>query len=256
MKSYLAFFRKEVYESIKTSRLLILGILFIAFGVMNPAVAKLTPYLMKMLSEELAASGVTVGEIIVTDYDSWVQFFKNIPMALIVFVVMYSSAFTAEYQSKTLVPIVTKGLSRAKILFSKYVFQTVLWTALYAVCFFITLFYNMYFWEESAVKSLAFSAVGYWLFGILIISLMTLFSAASDTSAFVMLGCGGGVAVFYIVSFIPKIRELSPIKLTQTTDLLTGALAPADYTAAIITASILSIAAVILAKLMFDKKMI
>ncbi len=256
MKSYFAFFKKEAYESYKTSKLLILGILFLIFGVMNPAFAKLTPYLMKMLSEELASSGVTVGEIVVTDFDSWVQFFKNIPLALIVFVVMYSSSFTAEYQSKTIIPIITKGLSRTKILLSKFVFQILLWSVLYAVCFVTTLMYNMYFWEESAVTNLAFSLFGYWLFGVMIIGFMTMFSAMSDSSTYVMLGCGAVVAVCYILSLIPKIKDFSPIKLTQTTDLLTGQLQASEITPAVITAAALSAVSLILAKLSFDKKMI
>lgn len=43
MKSLLAFMKKEWMEQVRSGRLLILVIIFILLGIMNPAVAKLTP---------------------------------------------------------------------------------------------------------------------------------------------------------------------------------------------------------------------
>ena len=43
MKSLLAFIKKETMEQFRSGRLMILGILFVLLGVMNPAVAKITP---------------------------------------------------------------------------------------------------------------------------------------------------------------------------------------------------------------------
>ena len=51
MRSFIAFLKKELMECQRGGRLLFLGILFIAFGIMNPAIAKLTPWLLEMLSE-------------------------------------------------------------------------------------------------------------------------------------------------------------------------------------------------------------
>ena len=88
MRTLFAFIKKEWMEQTRSGKLLILAIIFGLFGVMNPAIAKLTPWLMDMLSESLAESGMTVTEVQVDALTSWVQFFKNIPMALIVFVLM------------------------------------------------------------------------------------------------------------------------------------------------------------------------
>lgn len=103
MKSLLAFIKKETMEQFRSGRLMILGILFVLLGVMNPAVAKITPWLLEILADSLAESGMTVTPVTVSAMDSWVQFFKNMPLGLIVFVLLQSSIFTKEYQSGTLV---------------------------------------------------------------------------------------------------------------------------------------------------------
>ena len=94
MKPFLAFTRKELLAQFRTGKVTILGILFVLFGIMNPAIAKLTPWLMEMMADSLAESGMIITDITVTAMDSWVQFFKNIPMALIVFLLMQSIIFT------------------------------------------------------------------------------------------------------------------------------------------------------------------
>lgn len=83
MKSLLAFMKKEWMEQVRSGRLLILVIIFILLGIMNPAVAKLTPWLLEMMADSLEASGMTVTAVTVSAMDSWVQFFKNAPMGLL-----------------------------------------------------------------------------------------------------------------------------------------------------------------------------
>ena len=94
MRALIAFFKKEMTEQIRSGKLLFLMILFILFGVMNPAIAKLTPWLLETMSESLEATGMTVTPVTVTALDSWVQFFKHMPMALIAYVLMQSSINT------------------------------------------------------------------------------------------------------------------------------------------------------------------
>ena len=131
MKTFLAFMKKEWMEQLRSGRLMILGIVFVLFGIMNPAVAKLTPWLFEIMADSLEESGMIVTAVEVDAVDSWIQFFKNVPMALIVFVLLQSSIFTKEYQSGTLVLALTKGLHRYKVLFSKAAVLVLLWTVFY-----------------------------------------------------------------------------------------------------------------------------
>ena len=58
MRSFIAFIKKEITEQLRSGRLMILGTLFILFGIMNPAVAKLTPWLLEAMTDSLAESGM------------------------------------------------------------------------------------------------------------------------------------------------------------------------------------------------------
>ena len=86
MSNLAAFIRKEVTEHIRSGKITILVVIFIILGIMNPAIAKLTPWLLETMADTLAESGMTVTEVTVSALDSWVQFFKNLPMGLIAFI--------------------------------------------------------------------------------------------------------------------------------------------------------------------------
>ena len=150
-------------EQFRSGRLIILGMLFILFGIMNPAIAKLTPWMLEVLADSLAESGMIVTSVSVSAMDSWVQFFKNIPLTLVAFVLLESSIFTKEYQTGTLVLSLTKGLERYKVVLSKTSVLAVLWTAGYWLCFGITYGYNAYFWDNAVANHLMFSVVCWWL---------------------------------------------------------------------------------------------
>ena len=112
MKSLLAFIKKDFLEQLRVGKLFIITALFVLFGIMNPLIAKLTPWLLEVMADALAESGMQITNVTVTAMDSWVQFFKNIPMALIAFTLIEGSIFTKEYSSGTLILALTKGLER------------------------------------------------------------------------------------------------------------------------------------------------
>ena len=114
-----AFLKKEWMELCRTGRLMILLLVFTLFGIMNPALAKLTPWLMETLSESLADTGLVTTSVNVDAMTSWAQFYKNIPVGLIIFILISSGRFPAEYKKGTLITVVKKGLSRRKIVLAK-----------------------------------------------------------------------------------------------------------------------------------------
>ena len=48
-----AFMKKEWMEWSRTGRLLVLVLVFAVLGILNPALARLTPWMMEILSESL-----------------------------------------------------------------------------------------------------------------------------------------------------------------------------------------------------------
>lgn len=222
MKSLLAFMKKEYLEAARTGKIVILLLLFVLFGIMSPAIAKLTPWMMETLSDSMAESGLIVTNIQVNALTSWTQFFKNIPIALIAFVLIFSDIFTKEYKSGTLLLVLTKGLSRYKVVLAKTVLLLLLWTVGYGICFGITYGYNAYFWDNSIINNLLFSVTIWWLFGVWVICLIVLFSSLLQNNAGVILCVGGTVLLAYLLSIIPKVKAYSPTVLINTNSILTG----------------------------------
>ena len=190
-----AFLKKEWMEMTRTGKLLILCILFFMFGIMNPAIAKLTPWMMEMMKDSIAESGLMVGEITVNAMTSWTQYYKNAFMPVLVIVLMSSGILTNEYQSGTLVQVVTKGLSRRKILLSKMIAVYGSWTALYLMYFGVTYIYTIYYWGEDKVEHLLAGVGMYWLVGAFILALELLFSTIANNGGQVLMGVGGVLAV-------------------------------------------------------------
>lgn len=222
MKSLLAFIKKEFMEQLRTGKFLIVGMLFVLFGIMNPAVAKLTPWLLETMSDSLAESGMSITVATVSAMDSWMQFFKNIPMALIAFVLLESSIFTKEYQRGTLILSLTKGLRRYKIVVSKAVVLIVLWTAAYWLCFGITYGYNAYFWDNAVAKNLGFSVLCWWLFGLWVMMLTLLFSVITKSNIGALGGTGAVVFVSYLLGLLPKLSKYLPTTLADGDSLIYG----------------------------------
>lgn len=131
--------KKEYLEAARTGKIMILILLFVIFGIMNPAIAKLTPWMMEMLSNSMEESGLIVTNVQVNVLTSWTQFFKNIPIAMIAFALIFSNIFTKEYESGTLLLVLAKGLPRYKVVLVKLMLLLSLWTVGYGICFAIYL---------------------------------------------------------------------------------------------------------------------
>lgn len=254
MRVIVAFLKKEMLECFRSGKLFVLLALFCCFGIMNPAVAKLTPWLLSTLSDQLAENGMTVTEVSVNALTSWVQFFKNIPMALIVFVIIYSSSFTKEYSKGTLNLVLTKGVSRYKVVLAKTTVILFLWSVGYFLCFGITYAYNAFFWDNSIANELGVSAIYWWLFGIWVACGTVLFSVLFNSASAVLLGTGGMTVVAYVISLFPTVGRFSPASLMDAAIIPSGAKNAEELIACAIIAAVLSMGAVCVSIPIMNKK--
>lgn len=254
MRTFIAFTKKEFLEQVRTNKLLILTLVFIFIGILNPLTALLTPWILEMFSESMEGSGVIIGEIEVTALDSWMQFYKNIPIAFIVFLLVQSSIFSKEYQKGTLTLVLTKGFERYKIIISKFLTIISLWTIGYWLCFIITYSYNIYYWDNSIVSNLLFSGVCWYLLGIFILSLFTLFSVLSNSNSISLTLTGIVVFTLYMIGLIPKIAKYVPTVLGDGNSLIYGIEEASYYLPGVIISIFISILLLLVSILIFNKK--
>ena len=254
MSMLLAFSKKEWLEAVRTGRLFLLLLLFALFGIMSPAIAKLLPWMMEMFADTMAESGLMITEIKVDAMTSWTQFFKNIPIALIAFLLLCSDLFTKEYQSGTLLLMLTKGLSRGKAVLAKFGLLFILWTLCYFLCFSITYGYNAYFWDNSIAESLGFSAVLWWLVGIWLLCLLVLFSAFLQNGTGVAACIGGSVLLVYLVSLLPKIKPYTPMALLNVSPLFIGEGAVEQYGKSLLVTLMFSVLCIVMSFLVIRRR--
>ncbi|MCM1537272.1 MAG: ABC transporter permease subunit [bacterium] len=237
MRQWKAFIKKEVRELLRSGRLMLLLLLFCLFGVMNAAIAKLTPWMMEMMSEQIAGNGMSVSIIGVDALTAWTQFYKNMPVMLIVMIVMFGGTIVGELQKGTLIPIVAKGMRRGKILGAKALVTAVLWTGGYAISFAVTYAYSAYFWDNGIAAHLFFAAFCFWMLGMWLLSIIFAASGFAESAAAVMLTVGAGFVLSYVLTLIPAVKSYSPMALSASMALLTGEKAPADQAAALCVAA-------------------
>ncbi len=249
-----AYIKKEWMEWTRTGRGLILLIIFIFFGIFNPAIAKVTPWLYEMLGDSIGQSGLQVVSVEVDVMTSWTQFYKNGSILVIIFVLMCSSVFTNEYMKGTMILSITKGLSRKTVVISKMLMIYLGWTALYLVNFGITYGYNEYFWDNSIAQHIFLGAFAYWLFGMVFLSAMVMFSSIMKTTSQVMMGTGSVLIIMIILNFIPKCKEWLPLKCMEGLNLLNGAASPEDFIKSILVSCTLIFSFSLISVIVFNRR--
>lgn len=254
MRQLTAFMRKEWMGQIRTGNFWIFLVLFSLFGIMNPAMAKMTPWLYEMMADSMAEQGLVIQSVEVTALTSWQQYYKNISMMLIVLVVMASGILVGEYQKGTLVQMLTKGLARWKVIVAKSVVEIGVWTICYWLAFGITYGYTVYFWDNSiAVHWLASGAFIY-ILGIWLIALLFLASVFANSQLAVLLITGIVFGGCYVIEVIPATSRFSPVKLLSAGNLLNGSAKLGEFKMAVIMAVLSSICFWMAAVIGFNKK--
>lgn len=214
MKSgFLAFFKKEWMQLWRSGKLMVLLMISVLFGVMNPAIARLTPWLMEQMAEELEETGLLVSAVTVDASMSFAQFFKNIPIVLILFIFIFGGSLVGEWEKGTLIPLLTRGLSRSVVVAVKTTIMVLLWTIGYWLCFGITLGYSLYFWSGEKMARYALAAVFPYLFGLWVIIMLLVFSVPAKSATGVLMGLAVLVVVCYLAGMLPGVGWWLPTYL-------------------------------------------
>ena len=121
-RSFSVLVRKELREQARSYRLLVLGLVFVFFGLASPLFAKFTPEILKMVGTD---QGVTIVLPEPTVADAVAQYVKNVSqIALLVLIFLTMGSVVTEKERGTAVFVLVKPTSRGSFLAAKL---AVLW---------------------------------------------------------------------------------------------------------------------------------
>ncbi|MFA5867313.1 MAG: ABC transporter permease [Actinomycetota bacterium] len=132
----MAFLKKEFTAIFKTYRWWVIPLVFLIFALMSPPTAKLTPELLKSVMPK----GMNIKLPEPTLIDAFAQWFKNLSQMGLLAVILLTMGIVAEEKSSgTILLIVTKPISRANVVLSKFAAQVTWMSASFmlaaAVCY-------------------------------------------------------------------------------------------------------------------------
>lgn len=200
MKQTILFLKKEFWENWRRKRLGVLLILFLMVGILSPFTAKILPDIMG----ELLPKGMELNLPAATSVDSWTQFYKNLSQfCLLGMVILYAGIIANEVEAGTLIPFITKGLSRQAVVLSKSLFVFGLWTFGVALAALVNWCYTRYYFNDSKSPHVLAGLLPLWLYGLMFLAFTLLASSWGKNSIQSMLL----VAIFYVVGSLLRIIQ-------------------------------------------------
>lgn len=240
MNNYLIFLKKELSESLKTYKFMMIIMIFLIVGILSPLSAKFLPEILSSVIPEL--SNIILPQP--TSLDSWQQFFKNITqLGLVALILIFHNTLHQEISKGTLINLLSKGLPRSTVIWAKYTLLIFMWTLSFLAAVALTLYYNYYLFPSQSLTHLPFALFNLWLFGCYWLSLILLGSLFSKKSNNPLLFLAIILLFLFILNLFPDLHRFTPLYLSsESLNLLTGELSPHQcYQSLISTCSLILI---------------
>lgn len=202
-----ALLRKELLEQWRTRRLLVVAIVFTAFGIGSPFLARYTPELVKAL----AGNQFQIEVPPPTARDSVDQFLKNVGQAGVLTAILLAMGSVAnEKERGTAALLLTKPASRAAYLLAKLlaIGATLLVSLLLAAIGGYA--YTAFLFEAMPIGGWA-AMVGLLLLSLLVYTSLTFLGSVLSRSALAAAGIGiGFMIIVALISILPTIGPYTP----------------------------------------------
>lgn len=256
MNGFALFFKKEFSEIIKTVKGVVLAIIFLVVGISSPAITKLTPEILKMagLDEDMGALMDIMPAP--SSSESYAQFFSNFnTLGLLAAIIVFAGIVANEKAKNTAAYILTKNISRAQFILSKFASSAV-WIFISLVISAATqIIYTNILFADNMIKLenvIIFFALLF-MYLIFILSFVLFSSVLSKTvtsATFIAFLIFIGVN---ILAAIPKIGKYMPPAINNF-GIITGAQSISGLTANIIITVLCSAAFVIFSVVLFNRQ--
>jgi len=217
MHNFHTFMHKELVESLRTKRLLVLGCVFLFFAITTPL---LTRYMgeffgMVMPAGDEANAAIIAAMSNMSWYDSYIQFYSQLAQIGVWSVLfMYMGTVAREIRTGTASLLFSKGLGYMPFVLAKFVMGIVLVTIVTVVSALVAHLYTyLLFGEAGQVSYVIYGALVFSLGAAALLGIIILCSSLTKSSA-----AAGGMSFgiyFLMVLFgvIPRIGAYSPTAL-------------------------------------------
>jgi ABC-2 type transport system permease protein len=177
MKQFPILLRKDFLELLRTRRILIVGIIFIAFAISSPLLAKLMPELLKSLGD-----GIQIIVPEATIADSYSQFMKNISQICVyALIIAFGGLIVSERRSGMFNNLLNNGVKKSAFVLSKITAQILVVTGVYIMSVLLFNIYNQIFFGEFWLQDSLLSFTMMYIFLLFAISFINLFSVVSKS---------------------------------------------------------------------------
>ncbi len=244
------FLIKEIKETIKTSRLIIVGAVFLFFAIVSPLTAR---YMNEII--EMFAEGVEISFPEPTHIQSWEQFFSNVTsLCIIVLLIIMTGTVVSEKTKGSIHMVLTKKVSRTNFIASKMLAGGLLYTFVYFISFLVTVYYTQVLFGQISYEGFVSSVIMIWLLGIFYIVLAVFASIISRSSTIAAILGFAGYAALNLFNMAKAIIPYNPAgSASLVNHVMAGNYQVADITTNIIS-TIAGIAIITMASLLIFRK--
>jgi ABC-2 type transport system permease protein len=225
MDGFAIFLRKELRESLRTNRLLVVVAIFAVLGIISPLTAKYTPELLKSLGT--GSGGVTIIFPTPTVKDAIAQFIKNVAgTGIFVAILLPMGLVAREKERGTAAFVLTKPLSRLAFLTAKLAALGLTLTAGVAIGALATYWYTALLFTPISVAGF-FAASLLVLLSLLVYASFTFLGSTLMSAQLPAAGIGlAGWIIVSILGIFPDIDKFTPAGLLDPASELALGLAP------------------------------
>lgn len=208
MNTFITMFKKESTEIIRSKKLLILIIIFGFVAISSPIIAKIIPEILK----NVKTNGIVFNMPTPSWTDAIDQFVKDLAQfGLIVIIFMFAGAIAEEKNKKTLEMLLSKPVSRASLVLSKFFAGAVYISAIYLLSAIVFYYYAVSTFGSFSLTNFSLMALSLLVF-LLTVFAVTLFFSTIANSQIVAAGLAFVVSIIFttVIGYIRAISNYSP----------------------------------------------
>lgn len=216
MGNYITFMGKEITETLRNRRLLVLACVFISFAILGPLMGR---YLVEVISMVVPGDDLDFLTPMFPDptwVDGYANFYANLAqVGVITVILLYMGVILDEKRRGTAPMMLMKGLSHTAFVISKFTIMSLTTLVVMLVSAPIAHLYTYILFETAGnLWEMMLGGVIFWVFLLFTMALMMFFSTIAQKPPHVAIY--GFLAYFamVILDMFPNIREFLPYGLT------------------------------------------